>query len=98
VSTESAQFVVRDNAGDLRYELDVDGQVVGEILYRRTRDRIALVHTEVSPAVEGRGLAGRLVAGALEDIRARGLHVVPICPFVRAYIRRHPEYDELVAE
>jgi len=47
--------------------------------------------------VEGRGLAARLVAGALDDIRARGLHVVPICPFVSSYISRHPDYGDLVA-
>jgi predicted GNAT family acetyltransferase len=96
VGTESAQASVRDNPEELRYELVVDGDVVGEVLYRRSPDRIALIHTEVSPALEGHGLASRLVAGALDDIRARGLHVVPICPFVRAYIQRHPDYDNLV--
>jgi uncharacterized protein len=97
VSVGQTQPLVRDNPDDLRYELVVDGSVIGEILYRRLPDRIALVHTEVLPAYEGRGLAGRLVAGALEDIRARGERVVPICPYVRAYIRRHPEYADLVA-
>jgi predicted GNAT family acetyltransferase len=48
------------------------------------------------PSLENKGLGARLVAGALDDIRARGLRVVPFCPFVRAYIRRHPEYADLV--
>jgi len=97
MGTHSAELVVQDNSDDLRYELLADGTVVGAILYRRSQlDVVALVHTEVSPSLEGRGLAARLVAGALDDIRARGLHVVPICPFVRAYIRRHPEYGDLV--
>jgi hypothetical protein len=96
MSTRSMEIVVQDNPGELRYELLVDGEVAGEILYRRSPGFVALVHTEVSPAVEGRGFGARLVAGALDDIRARGLHVVPICPFVRSYIRRHPEYGELV--
>ena len=96
MSAESAQAVVRDNPQELRYELLVDDRVVGEIRYRFTGDAIALVHTEVDPALEGQGLASRLVAEALDDIRARGLHVVVICPFVRAYIRRHPEYADLV--
>lgn len=87
---------VRDDPGRLRYELLLDDEVVGEIQYRLTRDAVVLVHTEVSPSLEGRGLGARLVAGALDDIRARGLHVVPICPFVRRYIRRHPEYGDLV--
>jgi hypothetical protein len=58
---------------------------------------ITLIHTEVDPAFEGKGIAGRLVAGALDDIRRRGLLVTPICRFVRSYLRRHPEYADLVA-
>jgi uncharacterized protein len=86
----------RDNPSQLRYELLVDGQVRGTILYRRLPDAVALVHTDVDPGLEGRGLGARLVAGALDDIRARGLHVVPICPFVLSYLDRHPEYRDLV--
>ena len=96
MSTGSAQVSVRDNPAELRYELAVDGDVEGEIMYRRTSGRIVLVHTEVSPSLEGQGLASRLVAEALDDIRARGLRVVPICPFVRRYISKHPEYRDLV--
>lgn len=58
---------------------------------------IVLVHTEVAPAVEGRGVGSRLVSAALDDIRARGLRLVPICPFVRAYLGRHPEHGDLLA-
>jgi len=86
---------VRDNPEQSRFELIDCAELVGEILYRRYPDRIVLVHTEVSPALEGQGLASRLVAGALEDIRTEGLRVVPVCPFVRAYLQRHPEYAEL---
>jgi uncharacterized protein len=98
VNTHSAETLVHDNPGRLRYELLVDGEVAGEILYGRKGGTVSLIHTEVSATVEGRGLGGTLVAGALDDIRARGLHVVPICPFVRAYIRRHPDYADLVSE
>jgi predicted GNAT family acetyltransferase len=90
MSTESSQVAVRNNPDALRYELVVDDEVVGEIDYRRSHDAVVLVHTEVSPALEGRGLGGQLVAGALEDVRAQGLRVVAVCPFVRAYLRRHP--------
>ena len=86
----------RDNPSQLRYELLVDGQVRGTLLYRRLPDAVALVHTDVDPGLEGRGLGARLVAGALADIRARGLHIVPICPFVLSYLDRHPEYRDLV--
>jgi uncharacterized protein len=90
MSRESSQVVVRNNPDALRYELVVDGEVVGEIDYRLSHDAVVLVHTEVSRALGGRGLGGQLVAGALEDIRAQGLRVVAVCPFVRAYLRRHP--------
>jgi uncharacterized protein len=89
-------IAVQDNPGESRYELVLDEHVVGEILYRPAPDHVVLLHTEVFPSFEGKGLGARLVAGALDDIRARGLHVVPVCPFVRSYIRRHPDYADLV--
>jgi predicted GNAT family acetyltransferase len=89
-------IAVRDNPGGSRYELVLDEQVVGEIAYRLTPDHMVLIHTEVLPSFENKGLGARLVAGALDDIRARGLRVVPFCPFVRSYIRRHPDYADLV--
>jgi predicted GNAT family acetyltransferase len=89
-------IAVQDNPGESRYELLLDEHMVGEILYRLAPGRVVLLHTEVLPSVEGKGLGARLVAGALDDIRARGLHVVPFCPFVRSYIRRHADYADLV--
>jgi uncharacterized protein len=94
----SAEIVVQDNPDEQRYELLVEGSLLGALQYRRRPDAVALIHTEVSPSLEGRGLGARLVAWALDDIRARGLKVVPICPFVRAFIRRHPDYADLVVE
>jgi uncharacterized protein len=98
MSTGSAQVAVRDNPDESRYELLVDGDMAGEIRYRRRPDAIALVHTEVSASLEGQGLGAQLVGRVLDDLRARGSMVVPICPFVRSYIQRHPEYDDLVVE
>ena len=89
-------YVVRDNPAKRRYELLFGDELVGEILYRVKPGTVVLLHTEVDASVEGSGLGGRLVADALDDIRSRGLTVVPLCPFVAAYIRRHPEYDDLV--
>jgi predicted GNAT family acetyltransferase len=94
----STEIVVQDNPDEQRYELLVDGSLLGSLQYRPRPGAVALIHTEVSPSLEGRGLGARLVAGALDDIRARGLQVVPICPFVRAYIRRHPDDADLVVE
>ena len=88
--------MVRDNPNELRYEL-VDGDtVIGQIRYRREPGAVALVHTEVEPAYEGKGLAGTLVEAALQDLRERGLGLIPVCPFVRAWLRRHPDYADLV--
>ena len=88
---------VVDNPAELRYELWVDDRLAGEIRYTLGDGEITLVHTEVEPAFEGRGLGNVLVHDALEDIRARGLRLHPLCPFVAAYLKRHPEYDDLRA-
>jgi uncharacterized protein len=87
---------VRDNSAAHRYELLLDGELVGDLLYRTRDDVVTLIHTEVVPRLEGRGLGEQLVAGALADIHERGLQIVPLCPFVAAYIRHHREYDDLV--
>lgn len=87
---------VRDNTATHRYELLLDRELVGDLLYRTRGDVVTLIHTEIAPRLEGHGLGEQLVACALDDIRERGLQVVPLCPFVAAYIRRHPEYDDLV--
>jgi predicted GNAT family acetyltransferase len=82
-----------------RYELLVDGDHAGELVFRdRGGGVVAFLHTEVDPAVQRRGLGSALVAGALDDARSRGLRVVPLCPFVDAYIRRNPAYADLVAD
>jgi hypothetical protein len=91
-----ATVIVRDNPQENRYELVLGDAVVGTTIYRQRPDALVLLHTEVSEALEGQGLGAQLVAGALDDIRARGLKLVPLCPFVSAYLRRHPEYADLV--
>lgn len=93
----SVELVVADNAEKQRYEARQGSEVVGFITYRLDSGRMTLIHTEVAPALEGQGIASQLVAEALDDIRRRGLTIVPICPFVRAHLRRHPEYADLVA-
>ena len=95
---QNGDEVVRvvDKPAQLRYELWLGRSLVGFIAYRLEPGTVVLVHTHVDPAFEGRGLGGRLVEGALGDIRARGLGVVPLCPFVNAYIRRHRKYADLV--
>ncbi len=89
---------VRDNPEAGRYEAVVDDRLAGYVAYRPRRDGLALTHTDVLPRWEGRGIGGRLTRAALDDARARGLAVLPYCPFVAAWIRRHPEYEDLVPE
>ena len=90
-------MTVRDNADELRYEIVDDGEVPGFIAYRRGEGVITLVHTDVDPKWEGKGVGSELVRAALDDLRARGLKVRPLCPFVAAFIKRHPEYEDLVS-
>ena len=92
-----SDVAVVDHPERSRYEIRVDGEVAGFVKYVRHPDRLNLVHTEIDSRFEGRGLAGRLVKGALEDVRAAGGHIVPTCPFVASYLTKHPEYADLVA-
>jgi uncharacterized protein len=79
-----------------RYELRLDGHLIGLAAYRRRDGRIAFTHTEVDESCEGRGFGSRLAAAALEDARRHGLEIVPLCPFIAHYVEQHPEYQELV--
>ena len=90
------EVVVRDNSTELRYEALVDGRMVGLLSYRQEPGLVVLVHSEVDLDLEGTGVGSELVRGALADIRARGLRMVPHCPFVIDYLRRHPEELDLV--
>ena len=81
-----------------RYELSIDGEVAGFSAYRIRPGLIAFVHTEVDERLQGRGLGDRLIRFALEDARARGLSVLPFCPFVKAFIERHREFEALVPD
>lgn len=89
---------MRHNPRLSRYEITVhDGVPAGVALYQRHERRIAVLHTEIEPRHDGAGLAGRLARAVLDDARKRGLEVVPLCPFIAAYIRSNPdEYLDLV--
>lgn len=87
---------VKRNDARTRYELSVDGQLaVSE--YNRLANAVMFTHTEVPEALEGQGVGSTLVRGALDDVRAQGLQVIPLCPFVAGFIRRHPEYLDLLS-
>jgi predicted GNAT family acetyltransferase len=94
----SEQVTIADDPTGQRYVLHIDGTQAGFLSYRLTDGPLALLHAEVDPALERRGLGSALVGFVLDDARRRGLAVLPHCPFVRYYIAQHPEYRDLVPE
>jgi predicted GNAT family acetyltransferase len=94
--TEDARIVVADAPERKRFEVTVDDELAGFLVYRSRKGLLALIHTEVEERFEGRGLGGRLARFALDHARERGLAVLPFCPFVNEWIKRHPDYVDLV--
>jgi len=94
---DQTQPQLQDATPRNRYEALVNGELAGFIDYRDAGAARELVHTEVLPQHEGRGLGGQLAAFALEDARQQDRKVVPACSFIEAYIRRHPHTADLVA-
>ena len=87
---------VRDNPGLSRFEAYVDGRLAGFSAYELTDGVITFTHTEVDDAFEGRGVGSALVRWELDRVRADGdRRVRPLCPFVRAWIDKHPDYADL---
>jgi uncharacterized protein len=88
---------VRDNPGNSRFEVYVDGRLAGFSAYEVSDGVITFTHSEVDDAYEGQGVGSTLVRSSLDQVRARGgLRVRPRCPFVRAWIDRHPDYRDLL--
>jgi hypothetical protein len=89
---------VVDNPAASRYELWADGEFAGFVDYRLRDQVISLVHTEVDPRFQGAGLATHLARFSLDDARKRHLAVLPFCPYIQAWITKHPEYTDLVPQ
>jgi predicted GNAT family acetyltransferase len=87
---------VTDASERRRFEIAVDGAVLGFAEYRRRPGVISFTHTEIDPARKGEGLGTRLAKAALDTARAEGLAVLPYCPFIQGFIDRHREYLDLV--
>jgi uncharacterized protein len=85
-----------DNTARHRYELDVDG-ATAFVNYRRSPGVISLLHAEVPPALEGRGIGSAMARLVLEAVRANGEKVIPACSFIADFIGKHPEFQDLVA-
>ena len=92
----AAAPAVTRNAEDHRFEATLDGHT-SVLTYREAAGRVTLLHTEVPPELRGRRIADSIARAALYDARHRGLRVRPLCPFVQAFMKRHPEYADLVA-
>ena len=90
------QFRVIDNPEAHRYEGYQGAELAGFLDYHVQPGLVTILHSEVERPNEGQGIGSRLVAGALDDVRRRGMQVLPICPFVIGYIKRHPEYKDLL--
>ena len=87
-----------DNTAAHRYELRVAGTVAAFAEYNTLAHALLFTHTEVLPEFEGAGHGSRLARHALDDVRRRGLKAIPVCQFIAGFIRKHPEYQDLVAE
>jgi uncharacterized protein len=81
---------VTDNQAASRFELRADGSLA-ELSYRRVGNRLVLIHTDVPVELEGRGIGGVLVAAAVDRAAREGMTLVPLCPFARGWLQRHPD-------
>ena len=92
---ETGLTVEHDESGT-RYRVRDGDEYIGLIDYDLRDGVVVMTHTEVRPARQGGGVAGTLAGAALDDVRARGLSVEPACPYIATFIRRHPEYADLI--
>lgn len=89
---------MEDNPARHRFEILIDDSLAGFAAYQQRPGVVIFTHTEVDPAFEGKGVGGTLARAALDQVRARGDKVVARCPFIAAFIERHPEYQDLLTE
>jgi predicted GNAT family acetyltransferase len=92
-----SDITVADTPDARRYEISVDGVPAGFAEYHDRNGRRVFTHTVIDPEFEGRGLGSKLVRAALDDVRAKGMTIVPLCPFVRTWLESHDGYADLVA-
>ncbi|UWX55275.1 N-acetyltransferase [Maribacter litopenaei] len=88
-------LIVTDNPDKKRYEVTVEGSTAF-VEYIKAKDKIYLTHTEVPTTLEGKGIGSSLVLKVMEDVERQDLTLVPLCPFVAMYLKKHPEWKKLV--
>lgn len=87
---------VSNNTGLHRYEIHADGALAGFAEYNVLSEAVMFTHTEIDNAFEGKGLGSKLARHALDDVRAQGKQVIPVCQFIAGFVRKHREYAGLV--
>jgi hypothetical protein len=90
------QLQVTHNQAEKRFEAALNEDDLALAAYRKDGSTYVFTHTEVPPAYEGLGIAGKVVKTALETVKAEGATMIPVCPYVKAYVKRHPEYEALI--
>ncbi|GAB3061129.1 GNAT family N-acetyltransferase [Micromonospora schwarzwaldensis] len=91
-------FLVEENPAKHRFEILVDDALAGFTAYLPRGEVLVFTHTEVEDRYQGQGVGAALMRGTLDQVRARGGRVVPRCPFMAAFIERHPDYADLVVD
>jgi predicted GNAT family acetyltransferase len=97
LSTPNGETIeIVDHPDESRFQVRVGGREAGSAYYRLEPGRVAVTHTEIDPEFEGQGVGSAMARTVLDEIRDRQQTVVPLCPFIAGYIKRHPEYTDLV--
>jgi predicted GNAT family acetyltransferase len=91
------ELTIANHPDTNRYEARLGDELAGFVEYRLVRTRRILLHTKVPQVFEGRGIGALLARHVLEDARATGIRVTVKCPFIEAYLKRHPEYADVLA-
>ncbi|MBA1279633.1 MULTISPECIES: GNAT family N-acetyltransferase [Pseudomonadaceae] len=87
---------VRHDKDQQRYLLDIEGETLGFAAYREDGDSLVFTHTEVDPSLEGQGMGSVLIRQSLDDARQRSKRIVPVCGFVAAYVKKHPDWNDII--
>jgi len=89
---------VRHDEEQQRYVLEINGQLLGFAQYHEEGDRQIFTHTEIDDSLSGKGMGSMLVRESLDDARQRGKRIVPVCEFIGAYVKKHPDWNDLLEQ